>query len=378
MKNKGARLMPIVMAVIMSLMLVLTACGGKPAVKSGKLTVQDMTLVNTSDSDIGPAFITNRSQEAVVTWNPMVLDILTQVPGVTNAFNSSSIPYEILDIMFVNTKVLNEHPELAKALVGAWYETMAVMTGRGPEAEKALQAMAEESGTTLDSYQKQLDTTYMYWRPGDAANFTRSKKLLEVMDLVRRFSYDHGLWTDAKSVDAVGIEFPGGTVLGDPANTQLRFTDEYMQLAADGKLTPATPTGPKQKFTVMWSIYVGWMPWPYAQQSGILKKWADLYNIEVDLKRADYVPSIEAYVAGKADAVVMTNMEALNMAAAAGIDSTAVIVGDYSNGNDALLTRNSLGIGDLWGKKVYIVELSVSQYLLERGLELWNSRKSGK
>lgn len=132
---------------------------------------------------------------------------------------------------------------------------------------------------------------------------------------------------------------------------------------------PQTPVNKKQKFTIMWSIYVGWMPWPYAEQSGILKKWADRYGIEINLKQADYVPSIEAYVAGQADGVVMTNMDALNFAASAGIDSTAIIMGDYSNGNDAVVTRNNLGLCDLKGKKVNLVQYSVSHYLLVRGLE---------
>jgi hypothetical protein len=31
----------------------------------------------------------------------------------------------------------------------------------------------------------------------------------------------------------------------------------------------------KKDFSLAWSVYAGWMPWPYADQSGILKKWAD-------------------------------------------------------------------------------------------------------
>ncbi|MCP4655882.1 MAG: hypothetical protein GY856_10740, partial [bacterium] len=105
----------------------------------------------------------------------------------------------------------------------------------------------------------------------------------------------------------------------------------------------------KIKFTVAWSIYVGWMPWEYAGTSGILKKWADANGIEIELVRMDYIPSVEAYVAKKVDAAVMTNMECLNMPAASGVDSTVLIVGDYSNGNDAVLTRGGIGVKDLAG-----------------------------
>ena len=33
----------------------------------------------------------------------------------------------------------------------------------------------------------------------------------------------------------------------------------------------------KTEFSVCWSIYVGWMPWGYLSDSGIMKKWADKY-----------------------------------------------------------------------------------------------------
>ena len=56
-------------------------------------------------------------------------------------------------------------------------------------------------------------------------------------DRVRKFSFDNGLFGQgAKSVDAIGIEFPGGKILGDPANVKLHFDTTYVQQAADGKL----------------------------------------------------------------------------------------------------------------------------------------------
>ena len=42
----------------------------------------------------------------------------------------------------------------------------------------------------------------------------------------------------------------------------------------------------KTTFNVAWSIYVGWMPWDYAQQSGILKKWADKYGLTINLTQS--------------------------------------------------------------------------------------------
>ena len=31
----------------------------------------------------------------------------------------------------------------------------------------------------------------------------------------------------------------------------------------------------KDDYRIAWSIYVGWMPWGYAQESGIVDKWAE-------------------------------------------------------------------------------------------------------
>jgi len=126
----------------------------------------------------------------------------------------------------------------------------------------------------------------------------------------------------------------------------------------------------KPTFTVGWSVYVGWNPYYYMAKTGILKKWADKYNVTIKVQRFDYAPSLDAFVAKNIDACAMTNMEALDMPAAAGIDTTSIITGDYSNGNDALLVRRGLQFKQLPGKRVLLVEKTVSQYLFERALSM--------
>ena len=39
----------------------------------------------------------------------------------------------------------------------------------------------------------------------------------------------------------------------------------------------------RDSFKVAWSIYVGWMPWGYAADQGIVKKWADKYGIDIEV-----------------------------------------------------------------------------------------------
>lgn len=126
----------------------------------------------------------------------------------------------------------------------------------------------------------------------------------------------------------------------------------------------------KDSFSICWSIYVGWMPWHYGDAEGIVKKWADKYDVSIDVVQInDYIESINQYTAGQFDGCTMTNMDALTIPAAGGVDSTGLIVGDFSNGNDGVILKNGSSLKDLKGQQVNLVELSVSHYLLARGLE---------
>lgn len=128
--------------------------------------------------------------------------------------------------------------------------------------------------------------------------------------------------------------------------------------------------GGGKTFTVGWTIYAGWMPWPYAQQTGIVKKWADKYGITINLVQInDYVESLNQFTARKLDAVTSTNMDALTLPAAGGVDTTALIVGDYSNGNDGVLLKGRKSLAEIKGLPVNLVQGSVSQYFLARALE---------
>src|SRR5271170_4673538 len=132
--------------------------------------------------------------------------------------------------------------------------------------------------------------------------------------------------------------------------------------------------GNPPSFTVGWSVYVGWDPYQYMAKSGLLKKWADKYGVAIKVQRFDYAPSLDAFVAKNIEACAMTNMEALDMPAASGVPTTVVLIGDYSNGNDALLVRNGLHMNDLAGKKMLLVQKTVSEYLFDRAMTMGGLR----
>jgi NitT/TauT family transport system substrate-binding protein len=196
------------------------------------LAEKDLTVVNTSDADLVAASKTD-DVTALVTWNPLLSEILAD-PGRTLVGDSSDIPGEIIDIMMVNTETLADNPAFGKALVGAWYETMALMAAGD---ENALTAMAEASGTDLAGYNAQLDSTAMFYNPADGVAFTESPDLPKTMEFVAKFLFDHGILGEgAPSAEYVGVEFPDGSIYGDTANVKLRFDTTYMQMAADGAL----------------------------------------------------------------------------------------------------------------------------------------------
>ncbi|MFP5350845.1 MAG: putative urea ABC transporter substrate-binding protein [Gammaproteobacteria bacterium] len=205
------------------------------ALESVKLTEKDIKVVNTSDADIVAAYATP-AVTAAVTWNPQLMTIKAG-PDSALVFDSSKIPGEIIDVMMVNTQTLRDNPTLGKALVGAWFETIGVMAKDNASGKAAREFMAKASGTDLAGFESQLKTTRMFYKPAEAVAFANSPDVIKTMDYVRKFSFEHGLLGEgAKSMDAVGIAFPGGKTLGDAKNVKLRYDVSYMKLAAEGKL----------------------------------------------------------------------------------------------------------------------------------------------
>ena len=205
------------------------------ALETVDLSEQDLTVVNTSDADMIAAYQTP-DVTAVVTWNPLLSEIEAEA-NATKVFDSSGIPGEIIDIMMVNTETLADNPAFGKALVGAWYELMAIMSSDSDEGVAARTAMAEASGTDLAGYDAQLATTKMFYTPAAAVEFTKSAELPKTMKFVAEFLFDKGILGEgAPSPEFVGVSFPDGSIYGDTGNVKLKFDPSYMAMAADGSL----------------------------------------------------------------------------------------------------------------------------------------------
>lgn len=96
----------------------------------------------------------------------------------------------------------------------------------------------------------------------------------------------------------------------------------------------------KKEFNICWTIYAGWMPWGTISNEKIIDKWASKYGIKINIVQLnDYIESINQYTAGQFDGCTMTNMDALTIPAAGGVDTTALITGSYSEGNDGVVLK---------------------------------------
>lgn len=114
-----------------------------------------------------------------------------------------------------------------------------------------------------------------------------------------------------------------------------------------------------------YSDWPGWVAWEVA----IEKNWFKEAGVDVKFEWFDYVASMEAFSAGKLDAVAMTNGDAL-VTGAAGAKSVMVIINDYSNGNDMIVAKPGIkSLKDLKGKKVGVEIGFVDHLLLLNGLK---------
>lgn len=116
---------------------------------------------------------------------------------------------------------------------------------------------------------------------------------------------------------------------------------------------------------IAYSDWPGWVAW----EIGVQKGWFKEAGVDVEFLWFDYVPSMDAYVAGKVDAVCMTNGDAL-VTGATGKPSVGILINDYSNGNDMIVAAPGISsLKELKGKKVGIEEGFVEHLLLLTGLQ---------
>ncbi|UMY16476.1 ABC transporter substrate-binding protein [Methylobacterium organophilum] len=113
-----------------------------------------------------------------------------------------------------------------------------------------------------------------------------------------------------------------------------------------------------------YSDWPGWVAWQVAIDKGWLKE----AGIDARFEWFDYSASMDAFSAGKLDAVTCTNGDALVMSGN-GARNVMIMLTDYSNGNDMIVGKPGVkSLADLKGKKVGLEVGLVEHLLLIDGL----------
>src|SRR5215831_1050087 len=134
---------------------------------------------------------------------------------------------------------------------------------------------------------------------------------------------------------------------------------------------PAAATAAAAAEPAKEALRVGYSDWPgwTAFEVGIQKGWFKEAGVDVKFEWFEYAPSMEAFAAGKIDANMMTVGDAL-VTGAPGARSVAILVTDYSNGNDMVIAKPGINsLADLKGKKVGLEVGLVEHLLVLKGLE---------
>jgi len=116
---------------------------------------------------------------------------------------------------------------------------------------------------------------------------------------------------------------------------------------------------------------IGYSDWPgfVALEVPAAKGWFKEAGLDVKLVWFEYVPSLEAYQAGKLDAVGITNGDQLVIAASKA-QSRLLFLTDYSSGNDMIVARPGItDVKALKGKKVGVEVGFVDHLLLLNALQ---------
>jgi NitT/TauT family transport system substrate-binding protein len=177
---------------------------------------------------------------------------------------------------------------------------------------------------------------------------------------------DGVVWS-VRSLRGLGLgvlfSFCGALLPSCKADAPKPTAESTATAAKPSAVEPAANASPA--LTIAYSDWPGWVAWDI----GLKKGWFDAAGVKVDFKWFEYVPSMEAFSAGKVDAVGMTNGDQL-VTGASGAPSVALLLNDFSNGNDMIVAKAGIEkIEQLKGKKIGVEVGFVSHLLLLNALK---------
>jgi ABC transporter binding protein (urea carboxylase system) len=166
------------------------------------------------------------SVEAIMVWNPFVLETLSKRSDVKVLFDSTGIPNEIIDSVIMSQDSLKK--EGGEAFACAIAEAFYTITERmnQPDTRNAtLTALGEKfSNLDLAAMNKVVRQTKFLTTPGEAIALFNGQELPQIMDRVVSFCVDHEITGRAPALSYGKTE--------DDNKAELRFDPTYVQKVA--------------------------------------------------------------------------------------------------------------------------------------------------
>jgi NitT/TauT family transport system substrate-binding protein len=163
---------------------------------------------------------------AIMVWNPFVLQTLKTRPDAKVLFDSSSMPGEIIDMVVVAEKSLArpKGKAFAHAVIDTYYELNRMLADPARRDKTLVALGAKFSSLGVEEMRKVVEQTAFYKTPDEALALFTGPELPKTMKTVVDFCVSHQI---VDKEPAVGYGAAGGA--------QLRFDPSFIQAVKDRK-----------------------------------------------------------------------------------------------------------------------------------------------
>jgi ABC-type nitrate/sulfonate/bicarbonate transport system substrate-binding protein len=165
--------------------------------------------------------------DAVMVWNPFVLQTLKSNPEAKVIFSSDSIPEEIIDMVVVARQSL-EKPggkDFACAVIDAYYQFNQKLADASQRNELLVALGAKFSNLSAEEMEQAVEQTRFYKTPEEGLNLFTGEQFPKTMKTVVDFCVSHKI---VEKEPKIGF---GGSGSGE----QLRFDPSFIQIVRDRK-----------------------------------------------------------------------------------------------------------------------------------------------
>lgn len=143
------------------------------ALNRNGMSEKDIHYINIKVQDC-PAAMVAGAVDAVVVWEPNKSQLLAQLKGSHDIYDSKSIPGLIPDLLVFQKKVVTAHPQDIQNIVDAWYDMMAWWRAH---PDQAVAIMAARTNSPVSFYKGFIKGTRIFDAKEAVAAFTQSPKM---------------------------------------------------------------------------------------------------------------------------------------------------------------------------------------------------------